>query len=82
LLSRFLTILPTWGKLRAFWAMVRDPKAAWGSKLIALVALVYLVFPADILPDMLPLVGWLDDAGVIGLAVAKLTADLKKYQRE
>ncbi len=36
------------------------------NKLLAVLALLYLVMPFDILPDWLfPLVGWLDDLGVL-----------------
>lgn len=34
-------------------------------KLIAIIiALVYTLFPADVLPDMIPVLGWLDDAAL------------------
>lgn len=35
---------------------------------IALLALIYLASPIDFVPDVLPIVGWLDDIGVIGWA--------------
>lgn len=31
----------------------------------ALLALIYTISPIDIVPDVLPVVGWADDAGVI-----------------
>ena len=42
--------------------------------IIAVLAVLYAVWPADFLPDILPVVGWLDDIGVLGLAVAFITA--------
>lgn len=40
-----------------------------GNKLVAALALLYLISPIDLLPDWLfPIIGWLDDLGVIGLA--------------
>lgn len=32
-------------------------------------ALLYFVFPIDVIPDVIPVIGWLDDIGVLGLAV-------------
>lgn len=32
-------------------------------------AVVYLVLPVDVVPDFLPLVGWVDDLLVIGLGI-------------
>jgi uncharacterized membrane protein YkvA (DUF1232 family) len=38
--------------------------------ILAIVAVLYLVSPIDIVPDWLfPLVGWLDDVGVLTAAV-------------
>lgn len=42
--------------------------------IIAALAVLYAVWPADFLPDVMPIVGWLDDIGVLGIAVAFITA--------
>lgn len=42
--------------------------------IIAVLAVLYAVWPADVLPDIMPVVGWLDDIGVLGVAVAIITA--------
>lgn len=42
-----------------------DPRAA----IIMLAALLYVVCPLDVIPDMIPVVGWLDDIGVLGIAL-------------
>ena len=39
---------------------------------VAAVALAYLVLPADAVPDVVPLAGLADDAGVLAAAVAAL----------
>lgn len=73
-------IAKIWADVQSLWAMVKDPKAAWPSKAIAIGALLYLVSPFDAIPDFLPLFGLSDDAGVILAAVASLSMALAKYQ--
>ena len=69
-----------WNDVRALWTMVGDPSAAWTSKAIAVGALLYLISPLDAIPDVLPIVGLSDDAGVILAAVASLCNELARYQ--
>ena len=72
-------IAQIWDKVRALWKLIGDPEAAWGAKATAIGALIYLIMPVDAVPDVIPIVGLLDDAGVIGLAVVALTSALDKY---
>ncbi|GGB46051.1 hypothetical protein GCM10011502_19270 [Oceanisphaera marina] len=44
-------------------------------------ALVYFVSPVDVVPDFLPLAGYLDDALVIKLALDLARADLARYSQ-
>lgn len=53
------------------WRYLHDPKKPWGPKLAVIGAVAYLIFPLDLIPDM-PLVGFLDDLGVLGAAMAWL----------
>lgn len=45
-----------------------------------LLSLVYVLMPADLVPDLVPIVGWLDDAGVVSAALAWLWASLRRYE--
>ena len=47
-----------------------DRKANFWGKVPALLALVYTIVPTDLAPDILPLFGWLDGAGVLALVPA------------
>jgi uncharacterized membrane protein YkvA (DUF1232 family) len=40
------------------------------SKVVPLLALLYLMSPIDLLPDVLPVLGQVDDVGLIALALA------------
>ena len=68
-----------WDKVLLLWDMTKDPKAPWESKAMAVGALIYTVSPIDAIPDVLPVLGLTDDAGVIAAAVAALGSSLVKY---
>lgn len=47
----------------------RDPRVAWHTKLLASVVLAYALSPLDLIPDFVPILGYLDDAVIIPLGV-------------
>ena len=56
---------------------IRDALAYFGDssvttvhKAMGLLAIVYVISPVDIVSDIVPLLGWLDDVGVIALVAA------------
>ena len=57
------------------WAMLRNPAAPAISKLVALLAAVYIISPVDLVPDVIPILGWLDD-GVVSILLFKLAFKL------
>lgn len=54
---------------RLAWRLFRDERVSFWLKLIPPLALGYVLFPIDILPDVVPLVGQLDDIAVILLGL-------------
>lgn len=44
-------------------------------------ALIYLILPIDILPDIFPFIGLLDDAFIIGLCIKSFSDDLNNYTK-
>jgi uncharacterized membrane protein YkvA (DUF1232 family) len=58
---------------------VKDPSVALWRKLAGVGALAYLVMPLDVIPDVLPLVGWLDDVGVLGAATMFVVREVKRH---
>jgi len=44
-------------------------------------ALLYLVLPADFIPDFIPGVGYVDDLAVIKLCLKLINADLEDYKK-
>ena len=57
---------------------LRDGSVSKWRKLMLLGALAYVVIPFDAVPDMLPVVGWLDDLGVVSLVLTATLADAKR----
>ena len=54
---------------RLIWALLRDERTPMTRKVLLGGALGYLVLPADLIPDRIPLIGGLDDLVVVVLAV-------------
>lgn len=50
---------------RLIWALARDPRVPTRQKLVLGAIAGYLVFPIDIIPDFIPVLGQLDDLGVL-----------------
>ena len=48
-------------------AYFRDASVSVWHKLVGVLAIVYVVSPIDLIPDVIPVIGWLDDVGVIAL---------------
>ena len=53
------------------WAMLRNPAAPMAAKITAILAAVYIISPVDLIPDVIPILGWLDD-GLIAYVLIKL----------
>lgn len=51
-----------------------------GSLSLAIAAILYVVSPLDIIPDLLPL-GFLDDISIVTWAMSQLSTELEKYRR-
>ena len=50
--------------------------------IIAIVsALLYLVSPVDIIPDIIPVAGYVDDIAVITVCLSLVQSDIDEYQR-
>lgn len=67
--------IPDWRKVIAY---LRDPKSDWKPKAALVFALLYLLWPIDLFPDIAPLIGWLDDLGLGALAVGYLISKSSK----
>ena len=53
----------------------------YGTILAVLSALVYFLSPIDIIPDFIPLAGYLDDMAVLGLCMNMISIDIETYEK-
>ncbi|MFO0557906.1 MAG: DUF1232 domain-containing protein [Polyangiales bacterium] len=78
---RRATLLSVLTSPRAWARFFRDKSAPTFPKVVAVLALVYVVSPIDALPDFtIPIVSWLDDLGVATIAATWLASVAAKYQ--
>jgi uncharacterized membrane protein YkvA (DUF1232 family) len=57
----------------ALWFAVRDPRTPWYAKLIGGLVLAYALSPVDLIPDFIPILGYLDDLILVPLGLLLVT---------
>ena len=62
------------------WRAGKYRQALYGTIAAVVFGLLYVINPLDIVPDVLPFLGVLDDATVIGALLMLVERDLKKYR--
>ncbi|CAM5791040.1 YkvA family protein [Ottowia pentelensis] len=72
-LTRLLTVLRK--ELLLAWGLLRDPRTPKSAKLATVLAIVYVLSPIDLIPDTIPLLGWLDD-GLLAYVLLQLAFKL------
>ncbi len=50
-------------------ALLRDPRAPRSVKLVLIAALLYVLSPIDLVPDLIPGLGWIDDGAIVMLSL-------------
>ena len=51
--------------LVAIWIAARDPRVPWYAKAVAVVVAAYALSPIDLIPDFIPVLGYLDDVLIV-----------------
>jgi uncharacterized membrane protein YkvA (DUF1232 family) len=53
----------------ALFLAARDPRVPWPAKLVALAVAGYALSPIDLIPDFIPVVGYVDDLIIVPLGL-------------
>lgn len=62
-------------ELVLMWHLLRDARTPMSAKLVAIAAALYVISPADMVTDFIPLLGWLDD-GIVAYLLFQLAQRL------
>ena len=60
----------------ALYRYMTSPLVSWHRKAIVIAGLIYFISPIDTIPDIAPLIGYLDDLGVITALLKFLGSEL------
>ena len=74
----------------ALYLVVRDPRTPWYARLVAAAVVAYALSPIDLIPDFVPVLGYVDDLLIVpaGIALAirlvppEVLADCRRQARE
>ena len=64
--------------LRA-WARGRYSVVPWRTLVFALAGILYFLDPLDIIPDPIPVIGYVDDAAVLAFVLRAIRKDVERF---
>lgn len=79
-IKRFAEALNTLLRLVKAWRKGNYKKVPRRTILWAIATIVYFVNPFDVVPDFFPVVGYLDDAAVLGFVMNSIEQDIDDFQ--
>ncbi|GLK78965.1 YkvA family protein [Methylopila turkensis] len=73
-MSRALERAKQWARavkrdVAALWIAGRDPRTPLAAKIAALAVVAYALSPVDLIPDFIPVLGYLDDLVIVPLGI-------------
>jgi uncharacterized membrane protein YkvA (DUF1232 family) len=81
-LQRLAASLPFAEDLLAAHYCAFDRQTPFHVKAVLLGAIAYFVLPDDLIPDYIPVIGYVDDAAVLAAATKLVTSHIKPEHRE
>ena len=81
-IRRFAASLPFAEDLLTAYYCAFDQATPFKVKAALLAALAYFVLPADLMPDVLPILGFTDDAAILATALRMVAVNIQPEHRE
>ena len=78
-IKKFKEDLKVLVRLVRSWAKGQYKDVPVFSIILAIAAIIYFVSPVDAIPDWIPVVGYLDDAAVVGFVIYSIKGDLDDF---
>lgn len=81
-------LMQLWDDIKTMTAMLRDytdgsyRDVPWTTVASITAAVLYFVSPIDLIPDVIPGVGYVDDAAVIAMCVKSFRCDIETYRKK
>jgi uncharacterized membrane protein YkvA (DUF1232 family) len=69
-------------EIYALYLAYRDPRTPWYAKAFAAFILGYVLSPIDLIPDFIPVIGYLDDLVIVPAGIALLIKMIPKEVME
>ena len=79
------TLVEIWEDIKLMTSMIKDyyngtyRQVPWSTIAATAAAILYFVNPLDIIPDFIPIIGYIDDLAVFAVALKFIGKDLDKY---
>lgn len=81
LLKRVARRIPFAEDVLAAWLCTKDPATPRRVRMTLLAAIAYFVLPIDAIPDVMPFLGFTDDAAVLAAAIAAVAGSITPEHR-
>ncbi len=78
--SAFFADIASLVQLFSAWRRNRYRDISFPTSVTMVVSLMYVIFPFDLLPDIIPLLGWIDDIAVLKLVTDSLRYEINKFR--
>ena len=79
-LARVFSDFTTFLRLVQSWARGRYRQAPWKTIAMVLGAILYFMSPIDAIPDIIPVLGFMDDAFIIAWVMRSVRKDVQRFR--
>lgn len=80
-LGQLTLTLPMLLRLARAWAVGDYRRVPWKALVLVVAALLYFINPLDLIPDYLPVVGYVDDAAVVAFVLRSIQDEVRKFEK-